>query len=350
MTLLGVFVVLLLIALSAQLVGLFREVVSGGLRVETVLVTFGLKSITIIAFILPLSLYLAVLLALSRLYKDSEMTALSACGMSTLSMMRTVLSVAVLFAVMQGVLTLQLAPWAEAQTQRMFAKAQQSADIQGISPGRFNEMTEGVGVIYAQEMDQEQMRLRNVFLQQQRERGQSIVTSATGYQYSEPANGDRFIVLENGYRYEGEPGQDNYTIIEFKKHGIRIQEKAAEVISRKHKSIPTRELLLVDNLAYTSELQWRISSALMCIVLALLAVPLSKTSHRQGRYSKLALAIVLYMFFSNLLNVARNWLYTGKVDPLIGLWWVHVLIIVVAFIFIFRQTGIRHLFNRRLKA
>ena len=174
MTQLGVFLVLLLIALSAQLAGLFNKVASGSLHVETVIITFGLKSITIIAFILPLSLYLAVLLALSRLYKDSEMVALTACGTSTLSIMKTVLGVAFLFAVLQAVLNIQLAPWAEEKSRLMFVQAQKSADVQGITAGRFKEMTEGAGVLYVQEIDEEAARMRNIFLQQLREKGEAV--------------------------------------------------------------------------------------------------------------------------------------------------------------------------------
>lgn len=345
-TLLGVALVLLLIALSAQLVGLFNKVASGALRVDMVLLVFGLKTISILVFILPLSLYLAILLAFSRLYRDSEMVAIAACGTGTGYVLRSVLSLAFIIAVVEGVLSLQLAPWAEDQVQRVTVAAQSSSDIQGITAGRFKEMSEGIGVVYVEKLNTEKNRMQNVFVQQQRDNGQSIIRSDSGYQYLDDKTGDRFMVLEKGYRYEGEPGRDNYTVIEFEKHGIRIQQKDREVISRKYKAMPTMELWRQDKRAYTAELQWRISSALMCLVLAVLAVPLSVTSYRQSRYGKLAIAIVMYVLLTNLLTVSRNWLIEDRISPYIGLWWVHGVVLVVAIVLLLRQTGIHHLFRK----
>jgi len=346
LTLLAVALVLLLIALSAQLVGLFNDVASGMLQVDTVLYIFALRILSILVFILPLAFYLAILLALSRLYRDSEMAAIAACGIGTGYILRAVSGLALVVAVLQGLLSLQLAPWAEHQVQLLTAAAQSQGDIQGIAPGRFQEMREGDGVLYVEELNREQNRMRNVFVQQQRAKDSSIIRSQSGHQMLDEQTGDRFMVLERGFRYDGKPGQQNYTVIEFEKHGIRIQEKAPEVASRKHKAIPTIELWKENERGYTAELQWRISSALICLVLAVLAVPLSVTSHRQNRYGRLAIAIVLYMLLTNLLSVSRNWLFDDRISPYLGLWWVHGTVLVIAIALLLRQNGIRHLLNR----
>ncbi|NNF95809.1 MAG: LptF/LptG family permease, partial [Halobacteria archaeon] len=136
-----------------------------------------------------------------------------------------------------------------------------------------------------------------------------------------------------------------------KRHGLRIEEKQTEVVNLRRKAMPTKFLLEHHNrkqerLGRITELQWRISSAISCIVLALLAVPLSRSSHRQSRYTRLAMAIVLYMVLSNLLSVARTWLQEGQVSPWIGLWWVHILAVLFAIALILRQTGYRHLLRR----
>lgn len=346
LTLLAVALVLLLIALSAQLVGLFDDVARGSLQVDMVLQIFGVRILSLLVFILPLALYLAIILALGRLYRDSEMVAINACGIGTSYILRAVLGLALVMAVLQGVLSLQLSPWAEHQVQRLTAVAQARGDIQGISPGRFQEMREGSGVLYVEELNREQNRMHNVFVQQQRKGASSIIRSQSGHQMVEEKSGDRFMILESGYRYEGEPGQDNYTVVEFEKHGIRIQEMEPKITSRKHKAIPTIELWKEDERGYTAELQWRISSALMCLVLAVMAVPLSVTSHRQNRYGKLAIAIVLYMVLTNLLTVSRNWLYDDKISAWVGLWWVHGAGLLLAMILLLRQSGIRHWWHK----
>jgi lipopolysaccharide export system permease protein len=345
-TLLGVVVVLLLIALSAQLVGLLGKVASGVLSVDLVMKVFSLKILTILVFILPLALFLAVLLALSRMYQDSEMAALAACGTGPGYIVRAIFGVALIFAVLQAVLTLLLAPWAEAQSQRLLQQAEASADIQGIVAGRFRELSQGVGVIYVQELSEDRTRMRNIFLQQQQGQERMLVTAESGYQFIDDNTGDRFMVLEQGFRYNGEPGRDNYAMIEFERHGIRIQEREPPRITPRFQAMPTKDLIKSKKRAHKTELQWRISSALMCLVLAVLAVPLSRSTPRQGRYARLALAIVVYMVFANMLSVARNWMYQGKLPPELGLWWVHGLMLVLAVILILRQTGYRHLFRR----
>ncbi|VAW91673.1 Lipopolysaccharide export system permease protein LptF [hydrothermal vent metagenome] len=346
-TLLGVAVVLLMIAISGQLASLFAKVVEGILTVDTVLSMLWLKVIVTLVFILPLSLYLGILLAFSRLYKDSEMVVLAACGMGKFRILRAVLGLAVFVAILQGSISLVIAPWAEVRTQQIFAEVEAQSDVKGIIPGRFKELQEGVGVLYVQEANEEKTRIKNLFMQQWNNNKLTVISSESGRQHVDKETGDRFIILSNGSRYEGQAGQDNYAIIEFEEHGVRIKERDVAAIHYKQKSTPTIELYHSNKPGDQAELQSRISSAILCIVLVLLAVPLSKTSPRQGRYAKLAIALLLYITYTNLLNVARAWLTKGDISPMLGLWWVHALMIVVALVLLFKQTGFKHLFHKQ---
>ena len=356
-TLGGVVLVLLLIALSAQLVGLFSKVAAGTIHVNTVIKLFGLYNLTIITFILPLALYLAILLALSRLYQDSEMDALAASGVGPARVVRAVLLVAVIFAIIQAVFSLYLGPWAYERGDYLRLQSQQLTDIQGVTPGRFQELPQGKGVIYIESISKDLSEIRNVFVQYQDGARNSRVIAETGHIELDASSGDRFLILENGHRYEGQPGDEDYTILDFKRHGIRIEERQAQIKDLRRKAMPTKMLLeplenprawnaQQQRLGRITEFQWRISSALSCIVLALLAVPLSRSSHRQSRYTRLAMAIVLYIVLTNLLTMARTWLQEGQVPPWVGLWWVHILAVLFAIALILRQTGIRHLMRR----
>ncbi len=346
-TLLGVAVILLMIAISGQLASLFAKVVEGILTVDTVLFMLWFKVIATLVFILPLSLYLGILLAFSRLYKDSEMVVLAACGMGKFRVLRAVLGLAVFVAIVQGSLTLIIAPWAEVRTQQIYAEVESQSDVKGIVPGRFKELQDGGGVLYVQEANEDKTRIKNLFVQQRKNRNLTVISSESGRQYVDKETGDRFIVLNNGSRFEGQAGKDNYAIIKFEEHGVRIKERDAAAITYKHKSTPTIDLYNSNKPGDIAELQSRISSAILCIVLVLLAVPLSKTSPRQGRYAKLAIALLLYITYTNLLNVARAWLTKGDISPLLGLWWVHAIMIVVALVLLFRQTGFKHLFQKQ---
>jgi len=346
-TLIGVAIVLLMIAVSGQLASLFAKVVEGILTVDTVLTMLWYKVIVTLAFILPLSLYLGILLAFSRLYKDSEMVVLVACGMGKFRVLRSVLGLAIFVAIIQASISLFIAPWIEVRTQQIYAEVESESDVKGIVPGRFKELQDGVGVIYVQEANEEKTKISNIFVQQRQENALSIISSESGRQYTDNETGDRFIVLKNGSRFESQASENNYSIIKFEEHGIRIKERDASAIRYKHKSTPSLVLYHSNKPGDKAELQSRISSAILCIVLTLLAVPLSKTSPRQGRYSKLAIALLLYITYTNLLNVARAWLTKGDISPLVGLWWVHGIMLSIGLFMLFRQSGFKHLFKKQ---
>lgn len=345
----GVVLVLMLMAISAQLVGLFSKVAEGTIQVDTVMQLFGVYSLTLVPFIIPLALYLAVLLTLTRFYRDSEMDALAAGGFGPFQTMRAVLLVALFVAIIQGLFTLLFAPWGDAQGERVEALSQKTVDIQGVTPGRFRVLPQGKGVVYVEKINQEGTEISNIFAGTSLNNQESMIVAQSGYIDFNKATGDRFLILQDGYRYEGRPGKEDFMVVKFKRHGLLIDNKLDNTVKYRHRSIPTKELMNSDNPGYTAELQWRISSALLCIVLAVLAIPLSRTSHRQGRYIKLVLAVVLYLVISNLLNIARAWLYDGQIPKEIGMWWVHLLTLLLAIGLTLMQTGVRHYFMTETK-
>jgi len=344
MTFVGVLAVLLLIALSVQLVGLFNKVAAGQIGVNIVLMLMGLKSISIIVFILPLAFFLGILLSFSRLYQDSEMTALLAAGVGPFYVMRSVVSLAVLVATVQAGLSLQLAPWAEEYAQRLSADVAAKSGISGLTAGQFREMATGRGVIYSESLDTTSHKMKNLFVQKREGKQHTIIKSESGYEVIDKAN-NRYVIMEKGFRYEGQPGTKGYTVIGFEKHGLLVESDKSGPLGLKQKATPSSHLWRSDNSADKAELQWRISSALLCISLAMLAVPLSRTTPRQGRYSKLVLAIIFYLLFTNLLSVARSWLFKGEISVYVGLWWVHGIIIFIALFFFLQQYGWRYIFG-----
>lgn len=346
-TLGGVVLVLMLMAVSAQLVGLFSKVADGTIQVETVFRLFAVYSLTLVPFIIPLGLYLAVLLTLTRFYRDSEMDALAAGGFGPFQTMRAVIIVALLVAMIQGLFTLVFAPWGDAQGERLEALSQKTVDIQGVTPGRFRVFPQGKGVIYVEKINEEGTRIGNIFAGASLNNRNNLIVAQSGYIDFDASSGDRFLVLQDGYRYEGSPDKENFMLVQFKRHAILLENKVDNKVRYRHRSMPTRMLMQSNDLGHIAELQWRISSALLCVVLAILAVPLSRTSHRQGRYVKLVIAVVLYLFISNLLNVARAWVYEGQVPSWLGLWWVHLLSLVLAISLTLMQTGVRHYFKKQ---
>ena len=339
--------VLFLILISGQLVSLYTKAASGAMPVDTILIILGLKSLSNMTIVLPLSFYLAVLLAFSRLYRDNEMAVLSACGIGQVRLLIPVLRLALIFAFMIGGLTLYVAPWALDTSRQLVQKAEARTDIQALGSGRFRETPSGQGVIYVEEAGEGSEKLQNIFIQQRTESSSSIISSSTGYQTTDEKSGIRYLILENGYRYDGQPGEGEYVVIQFKKHGIRLTDQELLSANRRHKELSTIELM--DNWGDydVAELQWRISTVILCIVLAVLALPLSKTSARQGKYTKVALALLIYIIYTNMLNASRVWIERGEISYAIGLWWVHGSMLLVAISLYFSPTFYRKFLPRR---
>lgn len=348
-TLFGVLLVLMLIGLSVQLVGLFAEVTAGNLSLNTVMVVFGLKAIKMLLVVLPLSLYLSVLMTLSQLYQNNEMSAISACGISQTYILRSVLSFALLFSIIVGIFSLQIVPWANNLQQDIVEKAENSSSIEGMIAGRFKEMSSGGGVMYTEGTNEEHTRLENVFIQRKLKKDESITRAKYGSQTINESTGDRFLVLEKGVRFEGQAGKKGYTVIEFEQHGVRLSEKSSAPQGQKHTAIPTLELMKKDHASYKAEFHSRLAPIFLCLLLSALAVPLSQTSPRQGRYARLGLGLVIYLVFSNLIYVGKNWINLGKVSPDLGLWWIHAILLMLVVFFFMQQIGFKYLFSKNHK-
>jgi len=349
LTFIGVTFVLLVIFLSALLLRLFDDAARGLFQVNTIMLLLGFKIIGNMVFILPLAMYLSILLALSRLYKDNEMAALAASGIGEMRILRSVIILSILFALFVGFLTLYIAPWAQHQTDEITANSKVSNEIKGINPGRFRDLSNGQGTLYVQHVSEEKTKLENIFVRAKTEEGNMIVTAESGIKFTDQETGDDFIELSNGYRYQGNSGDSNYSIIHFEKHGIRIRKKPAENIYYHKIAMKTEVLYNSTKLTDKIELHSRISFMLLCLVLSIIAVPLSRTSPRQGQYAKLSGAILIYITYANLLNINRAWLEKGKIPIEASFWWLHFAMFIIALVFLFRQSGIRYLFRKRNK-
>jgi len=340
-TLGGVLVVLFMIFLSGQLVTLYSMAASGNLEVKDILTTLGLQSIANLVFVLPLSFYIAILLAFGRLYRDNEMVVLQACGIGQWHILRAVMGLAVVFALITAFLSLYLVPWSESQTEVIYKQSKQRSNLESLSAGRFKELTKGEGVVYVQDYNPNDLKMKKIFMQHRVKRkdslDDSIITAGSGYRMTDKNTGDQFLVLENGFRYE-EFGKSHQTaVIQFARHGVRVDEEINKPkVELQQHAMSTLALLKRARPADQAELQWRISTALLMIVLAMLGVPLSRSSPRQGRYSKLALALLIYIIYTNLLNVSRAWLNRDTISVWIGMWWVHLLGVLLAITLLIR--------------
>ncbi len=338
-TFLGVGLLLTLIQMSTVFVRILADTAEGKYPVGIVMELFFYRGVGNLVFILPLSFFLGILLALGRPYKDSEMTALVACGVGPKRVYRAIGGLSVVVAMLMGALALWFAPWAEEQVHLVIDEAQASSQIEGLEAGRFNKSESGEYLVYMEEIGDQGRRLENVFgyAKVQEQQRPNLLTSESGYQTVRGPEGDRYLVFVDGYRYEGDPADEDFQIIEFGEHGVLIRERPVVASERRRRAVPSGELWESENPSDMAELQWRISVPISAVLFGFLAVPLARTSPRQGRYGKLFFAIVIYIAYNNLLTVARASLREGEYGPEVGLWWVHLLVVALVLALVWWQ-------------
>ena len=328
-TLSAVSAVLLVIIMSGRFIKYLAQAAQGALDPGVLFLIMGYRIPGFLQLILPLGLFLGFLLAYGRLYLDSEMTVLSATGVSQQRLTAYSMAPALIVALLAGWLSLGLAPQGVASVARILNEQDALTELDTLVPGRFQSMKDGSRVTYSQELSADRSELRGVFMSEKRfssdgrsERGITVLVAESGRQEIQ-ADGSRYLILENGYRYDGEPGEADYRAIQYDTYGVLLPKPQVAIEASEREAMPTRELLGSDDPRLQAELQWRLSIPLLVFVVTLLAVPLAKVNPRQGRFLKLLPAIFLYMAYLGLLIAARGALDKGKLAPGLGLWWVH---------------------------
>jgi lipopolysaccharide export system permease protein len=283
---------------------------------------------------MPFSLALGVVMGLGRLYRDSEMTVLRACGVGPWRLYQPLLGMGIGIALLSGWMALYLGPGVSAYGDRITRQAEQQADVSIFGAGRFNSLRDGQITLYAQRLSENRKKMKNLFVHVKGEKKTGkppqIVTAASANRMIDPDTGDEYLVFVNGYRYEGNPGDADYRIMHFARQGVRIEVPGRTRPTNKSEIVSTALLLQSTNREDIAELQWRLSVPLSVLVLVLLAVPMSQVSPRKGRYGGLAMAVLVFVIYFNLLATAKVWVEQGVIPVPIGVWWVHLLPAVLA--------------------
>jgi len=332
--------VLVAILISNQLSRVLGRAASSDYGPHVVFDLIALGAIINLSVIVPVGLLLAIVLALGRLYHDSEMAALQACGFAPARLLVPLSCFAVVIALGLGWLAFVQVPRADRQAQLLRQSAVKEAQFGQLDAGRFRSFISGGGdaVFYAERVDAEGL-LHNVFVRRESAGRIELALADTATYSKAAANGMHFVTLFNGRRYEGVPGHSDFRVIEFREHGIPIATPADTVGDTQDPDTkPSGELFGSHATSDIAQLQSRASSPIMALVLTLVAVPLSRLRPRQGRYARVGFAIVVYLVYSNLLSAAKVWVEKGELTPVIGVWWVHIAVLALGLYLVFREA------------
>lgn len=326
--------VLLLIILSGRFVRYLAEAAAGKLEASVLFTLIGFRLPSYLELIIPLALFIGILLAYGRLYVDSEMTVLKACGMSERTLVRFTVVISLMVAMLVGFFSLYLGPVGAKASTALIEKQRSRTEFETLKPAHFHKLSGG-GVSYAERVSEDKKRLQKVFLASpgDAERRVSLMTAREGETIVDKLSGRRYLVLTDGHQYHGTPGQSNYEVVSFRSYAQFLPDnnyttKTRDVID----AMTTTELLSSGSPEAYSALQWRLSMPLLVMIVALLAVPLSRTQPRRGRYAKMIPAILIYVVYLVACNAARGMLDEGKAPTPWLLWYVHGAFLSVALV------------------
>jgi len=346
LSLAGVTVVLLAILVSYQIARILGVAADRGFPHEIVFALIGLTTLENLMVLVPISMLLATMLALGRLYHESEMAAVRACGIGPERLYLPVYTLAVPVAVGLAWLTFVVGPDARNGAEELRGRGMRDAEFGLLAPGTFRTYADGRAVFYA-EASGDDGRLINVFMQYISGDRVEVATAAWAEQRVLDGGRTQMVVLHDGERIEGVPGQANFRRIRFAEHGIPVDVPEPGAGRTVPERKPSRELVGSTALVDVAELQRRISLPVMVLVLAFIAVPLSALRPREGRYARVALAILLYFVYANLLSAAQVWIEKGRLSPQAGTWWVHALVLATGLVLIHRQSPVTRWMRRR---
>ncbi len=331
-TLLAVTFLLLLVFMSQQLVRYLSYAASGKIAPTILLQIIGFEIPNLLALLLPLGLFLGIILTYGRLYADNELRVLHSSGLSMQHLMGITSVLAVGVTVVVTLFVFWINPAIALNKQKMMASGSVDNLLGTIMPGRFQVSSDGKRVVYVEKISRNHKEANNIFVAQQGKSASDemttpwVVLSATsGRQVVDPATEQSFVIADDGYRYSGVPGQNNYSIIQFKRYAIHLSDVSLNTQRQIEEAIPTTKLFAqYHDPVSASELQWRVGIPLSALILALMAIPLSQVKPRQSRYAALLPAILIYVVYMNLLFAGRNLIEQKMVSIYFGLWWVHL--------------------------
>ncbi|WP_025771615.1 LPS export ABC transporter permease LptF [Thioalkalivibrio sp. HK1] len=335
----AVFSALMLIYASNRFGRYLGDAAAGSLAPELIVEMLALKLIEHAPTILSIALYIAILIALGRLHRDSEIVAFEAGGIGPGYFFQSILGLVSIFALVGGLLAFFVSPAAVSIRAELVHEAGEKAKTDLFVSGRFREFDGGRRVVFVGRIDGETGRMFDIFVRV-RDADESYILSAREARQSEAEDGALYIVLERGERYSASTNERGFTVSRFATYGVRIRQAGEfSAVSAKVKAIATMDLIASSDPAYRAELQRRLSTVVSIILLGMLAVPLARTSPKERRYLRLVVAIVIYFAYYNAVNILDAFVDQGRIPAWVGPWPAHVSMALLIAILSIRQIA-----------
>jgi lipopolysaccharide export system permease protein len=338
--------VLLLVGISNKFVSYLSDAAAGEVAAGLVLKIVGMHLPSLLGVLIPLAFFLGVVLSLGRMYADAEMPALFACGMSFNTLIKVVMVPAAALTAIALVINLWVAPHYMYQVAQVVATSQTDLVSRAIQPGRFQMSDNGQYVLYIDHVSE----AFDVFIAEQAPKNAKfnvgVIASSSGYHWIDPKTDNEYIVLKDGHRYQGLPGQGNYQLMTFQEYGLKVSNGAPK-FRIKERAMQPSALIGSDDREQQAELQWRICLSISTFILGLWGIVMSRVKPRQGKYAKAFPAILTAIIYINALIFARSYYEDSSLPIWIGLYWLPVLALILLAAVLWWQSRWRHIFRGR---
>jgi len=340
--LLAICAVLIAIFITYSLSRFLVDADAGLLQAGEVAQLTFLKSLISIDVLLPLSLYLAVMTGLGRLYTDSEIYAMRTGGISEARLLRPLMRLTFIVAIVVALFSTWVRPWAYTCSYAIKAEAEASAETSRIREARFYTFGESNKTVFIDQIAENGTDLKGVFIRTRKGDDLQVITASEGvFNYLAKPMFHRLQLSDAQVFRKVREGTDFSA--RFNSFTLWLPAQTPQAPGFKVKSTPTNVLRLSSEAEDRAEFQWRMSTPISALLLALAAIPLSRSRPRQGRYAKMLLALGIYAVYFNLLDVSRSWVEQG----ILGfIWWVPgalgLLVASLYFPVIHRKAGQHH--------
>uniref|UniRef100_UPI0025FCA63D LPS export ABC transporter permease LptF n=1 Tax=uncultured Oxalicibacterium sp. TaxID=1168540 RepID=UPI0025FCA63D len=309
------------------------QAAGGKVASSDVVALLSFSALNYLPIILNLTGFVSVLLVVTRAYQDSEMVVWFASGLSLSRWIKPVLMFALPIVAMTTLLSVFLTPWSNQQSAIYKERYANREDIARVSPGKFQESSSADRVFFVEGVSGDTTRVKNVFVSGMRNGTNSVVVAKEGTVEIDK-NGDKFLVMHQGRRYDGVPTQSDFQLMEFDRYGVLVARKSEAVAGdTSARALATWDLLKNRNNFNDGELVWRVSLPIMGVLLMVLAIPLGFVNPRGGRSANLLIALFLFVFYSNMLSFAQATVVQQRSSFMLAWWPVHLVAIIVITVF-----------------
>lgn len=325
------------------MVSILRSAVEGSTPIESVFTLLILKLLSNFNVIIPLVLFVALLLVQNRWSRDNEMIVIKACGVSAATFLKPAGILVLAVGIVTATFSLYLGPLADRVSRNIEEDFRNRSDIVGVIPGTFTETKSGQSVYFVEDYNEEIEQYRDVFVYDGGAK-EGVVVANNGFKTVDQQTQDEFLVLKDGTRYEGNPGDPDYLVVDFETYALRLRQNSAAKFNLPLKAVPTKKLFGARHHSAIGELHWRIAHVLAIPIMTLLALSFATSSYRQTKMPAMLIALIAYFCYINFLGFGIALIRKGGLNPHWGLYIVHFLFAVIAVYRFDRQVKERSLF------